>query len=1062
MKFIKYAIGATVGLVVVVIALVFAVVTFVDPNAFKGRIEDQVAAETGRTLSIDGDIEWGFWPKIRLKTGAIALSNAPGFGDAPFLKLDEFEFAVATWPLVTSDIKMDAVKLYGFEVNLAKNAEGVTNWADLAGEGQRDAEDDHGGGGGDLGDLPAIALGGVDIRDAKITYRDASTGQDLTLSKINVTTGPLELGDPVDLTMTMDLASKKPDIDGDANFSATIVYDLGAEHYVVEPMTFVSNLAGPRIPGGKTTLNLGGTIDADMGEGVVEVKGLSFSGLDTEMKTELTAFDLKRDKPGARGSVDIDGKDIALVFRILESPIADQLAAAPDRSFAFDLDFDANMREGNVAVPTLEASLLGTNVDGQLVASHADTEKPKVTGSLTAAGPDLPALVALAGQLAGDDALREMGSKLGSTRDKTFSFETAFDADLKSGKVAVSSLKGKGLGLTLDGGLTAANVNSDSGKIDGRVSLEGRNLKPLLAAAGQEGLGDVVQALSANAGFSGTTANLALAPLSVTTTVAGPTIPNGPVDLKLTAGSAGANLDDETASVKDLKITGLGLNLTGNLDASKITSAPEATGSLEIEPFDLRAFMTSLEQELPPMADPKTLTRFGLDTTFSGSTRKASIDRLAVVLDETRLTGTVSIDDLEKQSLRFDLEIDQIDADRYLPPPTKEAKGGDAKGTANKPAPVTPETAAAGAATELPVEMLRALDVDGDIDIGQLKISGATMQAIKVSVRAKDGDLRVDPVSAKLYEGGYDGKIGLDATTDTPAVTIDSTLSGVKIRPLLEDVAGNGMIGGTADIALDFRGAGATPEAIQKSLNGEAKLSVSEGTIRGLTGLSKLGQRVGGVSSLMSGDVAGAARSADGGSGDAPKELYFTGLSATAVAKDGVVTNDDLTLEAPLIRATGNGTLVDFHKNAIDYTTEVTIVATLQGEGGKSLEDITGLPVPMLRQLKGIPISVRRHGPLDAQKTEVDWAKLTASMPDGNLKDAFKTGDTLNRLKENPGDVVKEKLFDKLLGGKKTEEAAPAPSDAGGDAPAAAPEAPKSAEDEVKDKAEKMLKGLFN
>lgn len=1059
MRFIKYAVGITLALIVVVVLALVAAATLIDPNAFKGRIENQVAETTGRTLSIDGDIEWGFWPKIRLHTGPVELSNAPGFGDAPFLKLDEFEFAVATWPLVMSDIKMDAVKLYGFELNLEKNADGETNWDDLAGEGTKDDrgdEEDHGAGGGDLGDLPAIALGGVDIRDARITYRDASTGQDLALTEINASTGALELGDPVDLTVTMNIASAHPDIDGDAKLSTRVVYDLGAEHYVVDPLSFVSNLSGPRIPGGKTKLALSGVIDADLGAGTVDVTGLTFEGLDTTLAAKLVAFDLDRDRPSARGSLDVDGQDLAMIFRVLESPIADQLGRAPDRSFSVDVDFDANMREGKVAVPTLAAVLLGAKLGGELSASEADTDTPKVTGRLTAGGPDLPALIALAGQIQGDERLREAGQKLAAARDASFAFETAFDADLDSGRVEVSTLKARGLGLDLDGALAASNINADSGSIDGSLQLTGSDLSALFAAADQEGLADVVRSLTVDAGFSGTTADVAVSPLSAVLTVAGPTIPSGPADLELKAAAAGANLDAGTARVDALSITGLGLNLTGNLEAEKLTSEPEAKGDLKIAPFDLRAFLTSLETELPPMADATTLTRFALDTAFKGSTKRASIDRLKVELDDTTLTGKLAVTDLEKQSLTFDLDIDRIDADRYLPPPAQAGADAGSKPTANKPAaPVTPETAAAGAATELPLERLRSLDVQGDVSVGELKVSGATMEAIEVSIRAKDGDIRVDPLSARLYEGGYNGDIAIDATTDIPALTLASSLDGVKIRPLLEDLAGNGMIGGTANIDLDFRAAGATVEGLKKDLNGQAELDVSEGTIRGLTGLAKLGERVGGVASLMSGDIAGAARSAD--AGEAPKALYFTGLSATAVATDGVLTNDDLSLEAPLIRASGEGTLVDFHSNTMDYTTVVTIVATLQGEGGKSLEEITGLPLPMLRQLKGIPIEVRRYGPMDAAKTEVNWAKLSEKMPAGEFKDAIKTGDTLSRLKDDPESVVKEKLFDKLIGGEE-DRAGETGSDTGTGAENAEPASP---EDKVKDKAKELLKGLF-
>lgn len=1056
MKFFKYAIGTIIGLFLIAVFGIVAVVNFVDPNSFKGAIEEKVAAETGRSLSIDGNIEWGFWPNIRLNMGSVQLDNAPGFGDQPFLKLDEFEFVMATWPLLSRNIKIDVVKLYGAEIYLARNADGIANWDDLV---TKDSEDDKKTRSDGVDKLPVIAIGGVDIRDAVFSFRDDTSQQELELNDVNISTGPLELGDPIDLKASLNIKSSRPNIAGDADFSAQVAYNLDEEHYLVQPMALIANLEGPKIPDGKTRLELSGLIDANLGNNTLKVKSLKFSGLDMNLSGDLAIFDLDHDEPGARGSLASNGKDIAMIFKVLESPIADQLAQNPDRAFKLAVNFDADMQAGSVSVPVIQATLLGARIDGQFVASDADTDKPNITGQLKATGPDLPALVALAGQLQRNDEIREVGQKLSGAPGREFSFETAFDADLKSGEVAVSALKGKGLGIVLDGAFMANNINSEQGPINGQLSLSGKNLKSLLVAAGQEDLGDVVQSLSIKAGFSGTIANISFEPFAVSTLLGGKDIPNGPVEMKLVTGATNANLTAETLTVEDLSLSGLGLNLIGNLNAAGIKSEPQIEGDLSIKPFNLRKFMAQLKQELPPMADPKTLTKFSLNTDFEGSKNSVEVKKLAVILDETVLNGSLAVVDLDRQDIIFDINVDKVDADRYLPPSVEKSSDQGKQ----KKIPATPETAAVGAAEELPIELLQNLKVKGDIRIGELKLADATMQKINVSVQARDGDIQIDPLSTQLYQGLYQGVIRIDAKSSVPKVTFDTNLSGIELRPLLQDLADNDFLGGTANIDMAFMATGATSEAMKQSLNGQAELEVSKGTIRGLTALSKLGQRIGNISDLVSGNLAGVVKSQNTGTAE-PKELYFTGLSATVAATDGVLTNDDLKLEAPLIRASGRGTLADLKTNTMDYTTSVTFVATLEGKGGKSLEDLTGLPLPLLKQLKGIPISMRRHGPLDEAKTEIDWATLTAAIPEGKLKDALEAGSTVKKLQEKPEEVIKDKLIERLLGGTKTDESAAdaAPGDKTEASKAMPQKKPVMPEDKAKDAAKELLEGLFD
>ena len=458
------------------------------------------------------------------------------------------------------------------------------------------------------------------------------------------------------------------------------------------------------------------------------------------------------------------------------------------------------------------------------------------------------------------------------------------------------------------------------------------------------------------------------------------------------------------------------------------------------------------------MADTKTLTKLGLNTDFTGSMNNVELNKLSVVLDQTTLNGSFAVTDFAKQDITFDLNIDKIDVDRYLPPTLEKPKD---QNKDKKKTPATPKAAATDV-KKLPVELLQNLKLKGAISVDELKISNATMQKATASIQARNGDIQIDPIKMNLYEGKYQGAIRLDAKNNILAADLGMNLTDIKLRPFLQDIAGNDFLGGTANIEMALTGAGPTSDAILQSLNGQTKLNVSKGTIRGLTALSKLGQRIGSAGSLVSGDLTGAVKSAMTNS-DKANELYFSGLSATAIATNGMLTNDDLKLEAPLLRASGVGTLIDFNTNTMDYTSKITFVATLKGSGSKSLEELTGLPPPMLEQLKGIPIAMRRHGPIDQAETDIDWDTLIEAVPEGSLKDALKTGSTLEKLHEDPGKVIKEKIFDKFLRKNNAEESVTKaiPGDKVETPKEVSDMKPETTKDKVKESAEDLLRGLF-
>ena len=424
-----------------------------------------------------------------------------------------------------------------------------------------------------------------------------------------------------------------------------------------------------------------------------------------------------------------------------------------------------------------------------------------------------------------------------------------------------------------------------------------------------------------------------------------------------------------TAAVRDLVIQILDLSASGQLDVTRLDSAPVFSGELELASFSPRKLMKGLGVPAPETADPAALSKASLSSKLSGGVDALSLDPLMITLDDSRLSGTAGVRNFSAPAVRFALELDGIDLDRYLPP------GVDAP-------PATPG-AAAGAAGELPVETLRGLDVSGTVKAGKLKVA---------KLNLKDGLIRLSPLSARLYEGSYAGNIGLDARKKVPVLSLDEKLAGVQAAPLLRDLQGEAPLGGTANVSARLTARGTAPAAVKSTLNGDLAFQFLDGALNGVN----IGRLIREARALIKGERPPASTE--------PERTDFAEMKGTASVNNGVVTNRDLSVKSPLLRLTGEGT-ASLPAETLDYRTTVTLVETSKGQGGKELEDLEGIPIPL-----------RISGTFTSPQYGLDTEGLVKAIAESEAKDLVKEqkGKVQKKAGEKLGDSV-----NKLLGGDK-------------------------------------------
>ncbi|HHH36774.1 MAG TPA: AsmA family protein [Gammaproteobacteria bacterium] len=315
------------------------------------------------------------------------------------------------------------------------------------------------------------------------------------------------------------------------------------------------------------------------------------------------------------------------------------------------------------------------------------------------------------------------------------------------------------------------------------------------------------------------------------------------------------------------------------------------------------------------------------------------IEDLRLTMDEaTTLRGHVQIKGFDRPALRFAARIDRLDIDRMFPAPE----------TATGPVTPTPAEAAAGGALSLPVDTLRGLNLEGRLDIDTLKVSGLNVHTVEASISAHDGLIHVKPLRARLYEGRYQGDMTLDVRRKIPVFQLREKLEGIQTGPLLKDYLGNDLLVSRAYVEASLKGRGATHEALLRGMQGTISLDFRDGAIKGVN-LARLIREVRAT-------VKGEPPPADA----QPKATDFTELRATLMIADGNARNDDLALDSPFLRVRGGGNL-DLVRQYLDYRLRARIVASDTGQGGKDIEELKGLDIP-----------VRIKGDIASPQIEVD------------------------------------------------------------------------------------------
>ena len=509
--------------------------------------------------------------------------------------------------------------------------------------------------------------------------------------------------------------------------------------------------------------------------------------------------------------------------------------------------------------------------------------------------------------------------------------------------------------------------------------------------------------LTASLTFNEAFTNILLAELKLEISANAPELLNEQLDLVLQS-DINIDIDQQIATLSNTQISTLDAKLHASLDVNKLLSEPEVSGTIHTENINLRELMGRLKVELPPMAQAGSLTKVAFASRVKANAKHVELDDIKLNLDESEMTGWLHVPDMVQPMVRYKLHLSPINADAYMAPPSAEAVDG--------AVPAAPEGDTAveqEAEIELPVELLRKLDLQGELTMAAVTINDIPLTDILMKTQAKAGVVRIDPLQLKTLEGSATASVMLNVKGETPDYAIGMKASDIQPGPVLDPMLA-AMFGqkdvsmdGAANVLADIKTRGTRVSQLKQAAQGNIRFDMAKTVLHGVDFEYYVRNAVADYLVTKSLDVPAEWR----GSLDPKTKTAFNRVHASAIVANGDITNKDLILDSSRIKVKGEG-VVNIVRNDMDYRALVDVEPTRSQTTAEKLLDQ--------------PLSIHLHGPFEQLAYDVDKNQLKKAL--GNMleaearakvnKEIEEEKEKLRQKAKEEQDQYKQKLEDKL------------------------------------------------
>jgi len=374
---------------------------------------------------------------------------------------------------------------------------------------------------------------------------------------------------------------------------------------------------------------------------------------------------------------------------------------------------------------------------------------------------------------------------------------------------------------------------------------------------------------------------------------------------------------------------------------------------IAVEEFSPRTLMQLFGVQPPETADPVVLSRVTVDATAEVTPVAIELSDLAIKVDDTSFTGTLSVPTTSTGFYQFGLAGDSIELARYM-----------------QPADASQSTEEAGAApVEIPADLIRPLNGRGKFTLQKASLGNIVLENVDLGLNSSNGKMRIFPITARLFGGTYNGDVRIDVSGTTPALSLDEKISGVDLAKLAKAMFGSDNVTGGIDGSFTLAGRGEDMLAIQRDLSGSLSLELKDGTYAG----TDVWYEIRRARALLKQEAPPEPV--------LPAKTAFSTVRMTGVVTDGIMRSDDLFAQLPFMQLTGGGQ-VDIPAATVDYGLTARIL-----ERPEFLTDATPEELDEFTEAV-IPLKIK--GPLASPGIRPDLEKLLQQHVEDEIKDKLK------------------------------------------------------------------------
>jgi AsmA protein len=455
------------GLLLIIVALGFALTHLFDPNDYKDEIRQLARDKANVELTLDGDIGWSLFPwlGLELHDARVATLTAP---DQPFADVQMLGLSVRVLPLLRREVQMSDVRVEGLNLSLHRDEQGHGNWEDIGkpvttAGGQptptAPGEPAPNAGATERSSRPLqMNIDSLTVNNARVDYSDARKGQTFLAESIQLSTGAIREAADIPVKLTAFLSTNQPIVRAKTELVGELRLDRALKRYQFEDMRLSGEVAGEPLQGKTVTFAAQGQLLVDMAANIAEWNGLKVSANQLRALGELRVRDLDK-TPQISGGLSIAQLDVRALFDSIGQPLppmaegalskvelVTRLSGTPN-SIAlddFNLKLDDSHFTGRIAVTDFARQALQL----QLKADTFDADRYRPAESEASKGAKAARKTEVqsgeAAAVAGDTPLPEQPTKVAWSTARLLPVERLrtldVEADLSFNKLIVNKL----------------------------------------------------------------------------------------------------------------------------------------------------------------------------------------------------------------------------------------------------------------------------------------------------------------------------------------------------------------------------------------------------------------------------------------------------------------------------------------------------------------------------------------------------------------------------------------------------------------------------------------------